>query len=55
MATDQTGRTIVLKPSPSGLQQVALNPLGDSCNATPALAGGRIYIRTFQQLWCIGQ
>lgn len=55
MATDQDGATIVFEPSPDGLQQVALNRLDDHCNGTPALADGRIYIRTAKQLWCIGE
>ncbi len=29
-------------------------PLGDKCFATPAIANGRLYIRTFSQLYCIG-
>jgi outer membrane protein assembly factor BamB len=54
MATDQKGSTIVFEPSEEGLKQVALNKLGDECNGTPALVNGRIYIRTFSKLWCIG-
>jgi hypothetical protein len=54
MATDKDGSTIVFEPSPDGLQQVALNKLNDECNATPALAGDRVYLRTFKKLWCIG-
>ena len=52
-ATDQSGTTYVFQLSPDGYQEVAKNELGDTCNATPALAGGRIYIRTYQKLWCI--
>lgn len=52
-ATDQQGTTHVFKPSTGGLRMVAKNELGDRCNATPALAGNRIYIRTYKKLWCI--
>lgn len=52
-ATDQSGRTLVFKLSPQGYKEVAANPLADRCNATPALAGGRVYIRTYGKLWCI--
>ncbi len=52
-ATDQAGTTHVFKLSPTGYEEVAKNELGDSCNATPALANGRIYIRTYGKLWCI--
>jgi outer membrane protein assembly factor BamB len=55
MATDQDGATIIFEPSPDGLKQVALNQLKDHCNGTPALAEGRIYIRTAKKLWCIGE
>lgn len=30
------------------------HPLDDKCYATPAIAGGRIYIRTAKWLWCFG-
>jgi outer membrane protein assembly factor BamB len=54
MATDQDGTTILFEPMPDGLKQLALNQLEDTCNATPALANGRIYVRTYAKLWCIG-
>ena len=53
MATDQDGGTILFEPSASGLKQVAYNELKDTCNATPALSGDQIYIRTYGSLWCI--
>ncbi|NNE00888.1 MAG: PQQ-binding-like beta-propeller repeat protein [Pirellulaceae bacterium] len=52
-ATDQAGTTIVFRPSPTNLDLLQSNPLKDTCNATPALAKGRVYIRTYGQLWCI--
>ncbi len=52
-ATDQAGTTLVFKPSAGGFREIARNELGDTCNATPALAHGRVYIRTYQKLWCI--
>lgn len=54
-ATNQSGNTIVFKPNPEKFEQVASNRLGDHCNATPAVANGRIYIRTDQHLYCIGE
>lgn len=51
--TNQAGETIVFKPSPEGYRKVASNPLDDTCNATPAVADGTIYIRTYKKLWCI--
>ncbi len=52
-ATDQSGTTVVFKPSPDGFREIARNELGDRCNATPALANHCVYIRTYKQLWCI--
>lgn len=34
---------------------LAVNDLDDSCNATPALAEGRLYIRTRSALYCFGK
>jgi outer membrane protein assembly factor BamB len=31
------------------------NPLGEKCLATPAFSEGRIYIRSVEHLWCIGE
>jgi hypothetical protein len=45
--------TVVFKPNPRRFELVASNPLGKSCNATPAIADGRIYIRTSDHLFCI--
>ena len=55
MVTDREGTTIVFKPSPKGFQPVSKNPLNDTCSATPAIANGRIYIRTYKHLYCIGK
>ncbi|QDV85645.1 PQQ-binding-like beta-propeller repeat protein [Planctomycetes bacterium TBK1r] len=52
-ATDQSGTTIVFRLSPDEFTPIAECPLNDSSNATPALAGGRIYLRTNRKLWCV--
>jgi outer membrane protein assembly factor BamB len=31
-----------------------VNDLGDGCKATPAFAGGKLYIRTYSTLYCFG-
>jgi hypothetical protein len=28
--------------------------LGETCFASPAIAGGRLYVRTAGHLWCFG-
>ncbi len=52
-ATDQAGNTVVFRLSPNEFTKLADCPLSDPGNATPALAGGRIYVRTDRKLWCI--
>ena len=34
---------------------VATNRVDGKCNATPAVAGGAIFIRTMKNIYCIGE
>jgi hypothetical protein len=43
----------VVKPDGS-LDVLAVNDLDEPCYATPAIADGRIYIRTQATLYCFG-
>jgi outer membrane protein assembly factor BamB len=36
-------------------QVLRVNDLGDGCKATPAIAGGRMYVRTYSTLHCFGK
>lgn len=54
-ATGQSGATVVFKANPKQFELVARNVLRDKCNATPAVANEKIFIRTDEHLWCIGQ
>ncbi len=47
------GKITVLKAG-SDWQVLATNNLEEEVHATPALSGGRIYIRTHGQLYCFG-
>ncbi len=49
----QAGVVTVLKPG-GGQEILAVNELDDECYATPAIADGRIYIRTRSALYCFG-
>ena len=51
--TDQAGNTAVLKPNPDRVELLALNPLNEKTNSTPAISNGEIFIRTFNHLYCI--
>ena len=55
LLTSQNGSTVVFKPDPEKYQEVAVNKLGEHCNSTPAVSDGRIFIRTFDSLYCIGK
>lgn len=50
---NQSGDTFVLRANPEKMEQLAVNPLGEPCNTTPAISNGEIFIRTHQALWCI--
>ncbi len=50
---NQSGDTFVLRANPEKFEQVAVNPLGEPCNTTPAISNGEVFIRTHQALWCI--
>ena len=44
-ATSETGQTHVFRASPDGFEELAVNTLGDEAFASPAICGGRIYLR----------
>jgi outer membrane protein assembly factor BamB len=49
----ESGKVVVLPPG-GGLDPIAVNDIQDSIYATPALVGGRIYLRTLKSLYCFG-
>ena len=53
-ATNQDATTFVFKLDPKKYEEVAQNTLNETCNATPALSDGQIFIRTHEHLYCIG-
>jgi hypothetical protein len=53
LATNDKGVTTVFRATPEGYEQIAANDLGEFCYATPAVADGRMYIRTENHLYCI--
>jgi len=48
------GEVVVIKAAPT-YELLAVNPLGEKSHATPAVAGGRMYLRTYSHLISIGQ
>jgi outer membrane protein assembly factor BamB len=47
------GEVVVIKAA-STYDLLAVNPLGEKSHATPAVAGGRMYLRTYSHLISIG-
>jgi outer membrane protein assembly factor BamB len=50
----EQGNTTVIEPGPR-FQVVATNPLGERCQASPAVSQGQIFIRTDKNLYCVGE
>jgi outer membrane protein assembly factor BamB len=50
---NRAGDVVVLKAAPK-YELLAINPLGEGSQATPAVAGGRMYLRTYSHLISIG-
>lgn len=49
----RNGTTVVIKDSDT-LEVLATNPLGERMDASPAVAGGDLFLRGHQSLYCIG-
>ena len=47
------GNVVVLRAGPK-YELLAVNPLGEKSHATPAVAGGHMYLRTYSHLISIG-
>jgi outer membrane protein assembly factor BamB len=45
---------VVLLAAAARFERLAVNPLGEGSHSTPAVAGGRMYLRTFAHLLCVG-
>jgi len=62
-ATNEAGETFVYQASPEKFTSIATSKLGDEAFATPAICGGRIYVRVAhkvdgkrqEMLYCLGE
>jgi outer membrane protein assembly factor BamB len=52
--TGENGFIVVLADSPK-MEILAKNDMGDTCIATPAIADGRLFVRTKETLYCIAK
>jgi outer membrane protein assembly factor BamB len=49
-----TDGDVVVVRATETYELLAINPLGETSNATPAVSGGRMYLRTYSHLFSIG-
>lgn len=54
LAIAEDGKAIAFKATAQGLEKVGESNLGEAVFATPAVANGRLYIRSASKLWAIG-
>jgi outer membrane protein assembly factor BamB len=62
-ATNETGKSFIFKATPDNFSLIGQNQLGDDVFATPAICGGRIYMRAAsrsdgrrqEMIYCIGK
>jgi outer membrane protein assembly factor BamB len=52
---NESGTTFVLDAKSETYEPIATNDLGEETLGTPAIADGRIFIRTSKALYCIGK
>ncbi|MBI3879021.1 MAG: PQQ-binding-like beta-propeller repeat protein [Verrucomicrobia bacterium] len=52
-SVDKSGKVFAIAAADK-FQLLGTNPLNDLCQSTPAIAGGRMFVRTWENLHCIG-
>jgi len=50
----EEGKVVVIQAG-AEWQILQVNDLGDGCKGTPAIADGRLYIRTYRTLYCFAK
>lgn len=53
--TNQRGTTVVFRANPREFELLAVNQLDESSNSTLAVSDGRLFLRTNENLYCIGE
>ena len=53
-ACSEQGKTFVFQAGTAAYEEVAVNELPEGIMSTPAICGGRIYLRTEGMLYCLG-
>jgi hypothetical protein len=52
--TNQSGDTSVVRASPE-FALLAVNSIGEACNASLVVSEGEVFLRTHEALWCLGE
>ena len=50
-----SGKPVVLLPEGRQFEILAQNKMEESISSSPAISGGRIYLRTFNALYAVGK
>ncbi len=53
--TSRRGVTTVFRADPKKIEVLAMNDLGETSNATPAISDGELFLRTDKHLYCISE
>jgi outer membrane protein assembly factor BamB len=53
--SNKAGATYVLEPNPQALKILAENELDEQIESSPAFSDGQIFLRTFENLYCISK
>ena len=49
---EENGKVVVIEAGPK-FNELGTTELGDGCHSTPAVANGRLFLRSFQRLKCL--
>jgi outer membrane protein assembly factor BamB len=52
--SNEDGKTFVFKAGTPAYEEVAVNELPEGIMSSPAICGGRVYLRTASSLYCVG-
>jgi outer membrane protein assembly factor BamB len=52
--TNEAGSTLVIRADTERYEELAQNTIGEPVFASPAISGGRVFLRSASHLWCLG-
>lgn len=51
----KSGSTTLFQPNPEEFEEIAVNELEETTNASVVIAGGEVYLRTDEAIWCFAK